>query len=85
MAATHPQFHDVHNVDKYEHYAARYDPDWAEDRRHDAARRRGGKKSQQEIISELAEEAEGLEAGFITTYQPARYEGPFLLEAIRPF
>ena len=85
MAATHPQFHDVHNVDKYEHYAARYDPDWAEDRRHDAARRRGGKKSPQEIISELAEEAEGLEAGFITTYQPARYEGPFLLEAIRPF
>ena len=50
-----------------------------------SAVRQARKKSRPQQIRELTDEAEGLEAGFITTYQPARYEGPFLLEAIRPF
>nr|HRC77840.1 RIO1 family regulatory kinase/ATPase [Kouleothrix sp.] len=35
-------------------------------------------------VSELAE-ASGLEAGFVTTYQPARYEAIWLLDSLRPF
>lgn len=81
MAATQLQ---SRKTEKYEYYAALHDPDWHEDRQTPASKR-SVKKSRQDIIAELAEETEGLEAGFITTYQPARYEGPFLLEAIRPF
>ncbi len=68
----------------YEYYAALHDPDWYEDQRPAPSAKRA-KKSRPQQIRELTDEAEGLEAGFITTYQPARYEGPFLLEAIRPF
>ncbi len=75
-------------TDKYAHYAALYDPDWAagwDEEGPVPARSRAPKKEHTEIVHELTDEAAGLEAGFRTTYTPARYEGPFLLDAIRYF
>ena len=75
-------------TDKYAHYAALYDPDWAagwDEEGPVPARFRAPKKEHTEIVHELTDEAAGLEAGFRTTYTPARYEGPFLLDAIRYF
>lgn len=38
-----------------------------------------------EVIEELVEDAEGLEAGFDPTYQPSRYEAGWLLSSLRSF
>lgn len=43
------------------------------------------KKSHQEIVFELVENAEGLESGFKTTYRPSRYEAGWLLSSLRTF
>ncbi len=43
------------------------------------------KKSDGQIITELADATVGLEGGFNTTYQPSRYEGPWLLSSLRSF
>ena len=73
--------------DAYNRYAEQYDPDWAE------RPARGGRKqqakaapkrSQRQIVAELAEPT-GLEAGFVTSYQPARYEAVWLLDSLRMF
>ena len=75
------------DAQKYEHYAAFYDPDWENDRDtgEAQAKPRGPKKPYPQIIGELTDEAAGLEAGFQTTYTPARYEEEYLLSAIRYF
>ncbi|MEO7913510.1 MAG: RIO1 family regulatory kinase/ATPase [Roseiflexaceae bacterium] len=73
--------------DAYYKYAEQYDPDWS------ARPARGGRKqqakaapkrSQRQIVAELAEPT-GLEAGFVTSYQPARYEAVWLLDSLRMF
>ena len=75
------------DAERYEQYAALYDPDWETDRAALAAPRasRNPKKAYEQIIGELTDEAAGLEAGFRTTYTPARHETEFLLSAIRHF
>src|SRR5690349_17257616 len=73
--------------DTYNRYAERYDPEWA-DRPIRGGRKQvakpAPKRSQSQIVSELAEPA-GLEAGFVTSYQPARYEAEWLLGSLRLF
>ena len=67
------------DLDEYEHYAERFEP--REARR---ARKPGKQKSHSEVVAELAEPT-GLEAGFVTSYQPARYEAEWLLDSLRLF
>jgi RIO kinase 1 len=43
------------------------------------------KKSHRQIITDLADATVGLEGGFTITYQPSRYEGPWLLASLRSF
>lgn len=43
------------------------------------------KKSQSEIVAQLADNAAGLEAGFQITYRPALFEAQWLLDSLRPF
>jgi RIO kinase 1 len=68
------------DIDEYEHYAERFEPR--------EAGRRGPKpgkpKSHSQVVAELAEPT-GLEAGFVTTYHPARYEAEWLLSSLRAF
>ncbi|OUC07099.1 hypothetical protein RY27_16945 [Litorilinea aerophila] len=71
--------------DPYVEYARQFDPDWAAAMEDARPRRRKARKSRQQIVAELAEEAAGLEAGFHITYRPARYEATWLLESLRPF
>ncbi len=67
------------DLDEYEHYAERFEP------RETGRRRKPGKqRSQSQVVAELAEPT-GLEAGFVTTYQPARYEKEWLLSSLRTF
>jgi RIO kinase 1 len=65
--------------DAYDHYAERFER--PERRGHKPGQR---KKSQREIVTELAEPT-GLEAGFVTTYVPARYETVWLHSSLRSF
>jgi RIO kinase 1 len=72
-------------IDEYEHYAELFDPEYAgrhARRGRKPQPRRGATPSQ--AVGELVEPA-GLEAGFVTTYQPARYETEWLLSSLRPF
>ena len=78
---------DQADLDSYDRYAEQYDPEWAE------RPARGGRKqqakaapkrSQRQIVAELAEPT-GLEAGFVTSYQPARYETGWQLDSLRLF
>jgi RIO kinase 1 len=73
--------------DLYEHYAERFDPSWGDDsvRRSQKPRAKTTpKKSHSQIVAEIAEPV-GLEAGFVTTYQPARYEVEWLKSSLRMF
>jgi RIO kinase 1 len=73
--------------DTYDRYAEQYDPDWGA-RPGRVGRKQQGKpppkRSRSQIVAELAEPA-GLEAGFVTSYQPARYEATWLLDSLRLF
>ncbi|HEX9441950.1 MAG TPA: RIO1 family regulatory kinase/ATPase [Roseiflexaceae bacterium] len=75
------------DTDEYERYAERYDV-WDIDRRARGGRqqpaRPRARRSKSQIVAELAEPI-GLEAGFVTTYQPARYEAEWLLTSLRTF
>ena len=75
------------NSDKYEHYEELFDPlytDRKARRRRKAKVNHQPKKSQQQIIDEIADTT-GIEGGFYTTYHPARYEGKWLLRSLRSF
>jgi RIO kinase 1 len=78
-------------LDKYDGYAAVHDPDWESAWKSGGRRRTGTplprrlKRSYEDVVGDLTDEAAGLEAGFHTTYTPARYEEGFLLEALRYF
>jgi RIO kinase 1 len=71
--------------DKYDIYSELYDPDWTINERRPRKERKKPKPSPTEILSTLTDETVGLEAGFETTYQPARYEAVWLLNSLRPF
>jgi RIO kinase 1 len=77
-------------TDEYEYYEELFDPLASGGRRARRARGRKAKpqhtpkKSQQQIVAELAD-AEGYEGGFNTTYQPSRHEAEWLLESLRSF
>jgi RIO kinase 1 len=73
--------------DAYNRYAEQYDPEWAGRPMRSGRKQQGKaapKRSQKQIVAELAEPT-GLEAGFVTTYQPARYEAVWLLDSLRLF
>lgn len=72
--------------DPLERYAVLYDPDY-EDTTVVRRPRKNPKvnNSQQEIVSALTDQAEGLEAGFEISYKPARYERTWLLSSLRSF
>jgi RIO kinase 1 len=72
--------------DAYTRYAEQYDPDWSEPpaRAGRKQARPAPRRSRSQIVAELAEPT-GLEAGFTTTYQPARYEAEWLLSSLRMF
>jgi RIO kinase 1 len=73
--------------EQYESYEQQFDPEWADQRsdRRQPKSKRKAKKSTHQAVAELTDEAAGLEAGFNTTYQPARYETEWLLSALRSF
>jgi len=71
------------DIDKYERYAERFDPSQA-DHGARSGRKPQARRSQRQIVADLAEPT-GLEAGFVTTYQPARYEAEWLLSSLRTF
>ena len=72
------------DMDAYERYAEEFDPAWGDlpaERGRKRQAKPAPKKTQRQIVAELAE-PEGLEAGFVTTYQPARYEAEWLRAAL---
>jgi RIO kinase 1 len=75
------------DLDKYEHYAERFDPLQGQGRLRRARKPQSSAarpQLQSQIVAELAEPT-GLEAGFTTTYRPARYEAEWLLSSLRSF
>lgn len=74
------------DIDAYDYYAARYDPDWGEQpqRARKPAAGPAARKSRAEQVAAIAEPT-GLEAGFRTTYVPARYEEGWLHDSLRAF
>ena len=73
--------------DKFEGYEKQFDPAYS-DRKARRKRRAKAKfrpkKSEEQLIAEVGD-ARGIEGGFTTTYQPARYEHGWLLESLAPF
>lgn len=72
---------------KYEHYEELFDPlvtDRKARRRRKVKVNHKPKKSEQQIITEIAD-ATGVEGTFTTTYHPARYEADWLLASLRSF
>ncbi|MHB1295514.1 MAG: RIO1 family regulatory kinase/ATPase domain-containing protein [Anaerolineae bacterium] len=73
--------------DEYDKYEDQFDPllsDRQARRRIKPAAHHVAKKAVEEVVTELAAPV-GLEAGFVTTYQPSRYESAWLLSSLRPF
>ena len=72
--------------DPLETYALLYDPDYVDTSTIRRSRKASSaKQSQQDVVSALTDQAEGLEAGFEITYRPARYERVWLLSSLRSF
>jgi RIO kinase 1 len=78
---------DDFRTDEYEYYEELFDPlagGSRRSRRRKAKPQHTPKKSQQQIVAELAD-PEGYEGGFDTTYRPSRHEAEWLLESLRSF
>ena len=74
------------DADHYDYYSHLYDPDWSRDNVGLRPRkRRTPKQDRQQIVAGLTDAAVGMEAGFTTTYQPARHEEGWLRDSIRQF
>lgn len=75
-------------IDEFEQYEDQFDP-LRTDRRARRSRKpkikHTPKKSTVQVVEEIAGSAEGLEAGFVTTYQPSRYEQEWLLSSLETF
>jgi RIO kinase 1 len=75
-------------IDEYEYYEELFDPltsGGRRSRRRKAKLQHKPKKSQREIVAELADDAEGYEGGLNATYRPSRHEAEWLLESLRSF
>ncbi len=87
MHTTQPYDDSMNMDDPFAAYAAEHDPDYAS--AWSAAplkpRRRKVHMSRRDEVAHLTDEAQGLEAGFETTYQPARYEAIWLYSSLRAF
>ncbi len=75
--------------EEYDYYAERYDPGWDDDRPQRSGRKAGAAKPRKHApdaaaVAKLAEPT-GMEAGFTTTYVPARYEAIWLRESLHSF
>ncbi len=82
-----PRFINYDDDELFEEYAAEFDPmqnDRQERRRRKAKPRHTPKKSEREIVEELADET-GIAGGFETTYTPGKYEAGWLLESLQSF
>lgn len=74
-------------TDKYEQYEEQFNPLHTDRRARRKRKPRANhtpKKSEAQMIAEVADTV-GLEGGFSTTYQPARYESEWLLGSLRSF
>jgi RIO kinase 1 len=74
-------------TDEFDYYTQRFrlaDPNDESARLDNYRPRPKRKRTQREIVAELAETS-GLEAGFQTTYKPARFETGWLLSSLQPF
>lgn len=72
----------------YSHYENLFDPmqtDRKARRKRKPKAKHVPKKDTGQILRELAEETEGLEAGFNTTYRPSLFEEGWLLQSLRGF
>lgn len=68
------------------YYEALYDPDSSVNSSGARPPKRTKKRPDRDaIIAQLTESTEGLEGGFETTYQPARYEARWLYDSLRSF
>jgi RIO kinase 1 len=74
------------SIDKYEQYEAMFDPVGAgSEMRHRPKANHKPKKTNSQIIAALTDEISEVELGFITTYQPSRYESGWLLSSLYSF
>ncbi|MBZ0276383.1 MAG: hypothetical protein K8I60_09570 [Anaerolineae bacterium] len=74
--------------DVYEQYEEQFNPlvhDRQARRKRKPKVKHVPKKTANSIVGELADETAELEGGFVTTYQPSRYEEGWLLDSLRPF
>lgn len=73
--------------DRYSDYESRFNPlalDRQARRKRKPKANHRAKKTEQEVIAEIAQTRD-LEGGFKISYQPARFEEIWLLDALRPF
>lgn len=76
------------NSDDFYTGDSEYDDDYhIQKNRHKAQQKRNTKRAKQQTPQSIEEVADvsGLEGGFTTTYQPARFEGQWLRESLRAF
>jgi RIO kinase 1 len=73
-------------LEKYDYYEAMFDPLRANYRpgRHRKPRHKT-RIHQAEAVVDIAEDTQGLEDGFVTTYHPSRHERGWLLDSLRGF
>lgn len=82
-----PRFYNHDDEELFDDYAQDFDPtqnDRQARRKRKKKIRHLPKKSQEEIVSELADNT-GLAGGFETTYQPSKYEASWLLQSLQNF
>jgi RIO kinase 1 len=69
-----------------DYYQQLYDPDWAQqDSPRTQVARRKARPDLAETLTDLTDEAVGLESGFQTTYKPKRFETGWLLQSLTAF
>jgi RIO kinase 1 len=75
---------DQYDNDEYDYYLEKFGLAGDESSQKKPKLTHKQKKAQQQAIASLAETS-GMEAGFQTTYKPARFESWWLLETLQPF
>lgn len=81
-----PKYFNFDDEELYEDFAAEYDPEYDGrlNRRHKKNKPHVPKKSESEIVAELADET-GIAAGFDITYSPSKHERGWLIESLEGF
>ncbi|MCA9913479.1 MAG: hypothetical protein KC496_09015, partial [Anaerolineae bacterium] len=81
-----PKFINYDDDEMFEDYAEQFDPtfDDRRERRRKSKSRHVPKKTEKEIIAELADET-GIASGFETTYTPSKHERGWLLQSLQAF